>query len=76
MNTENGHTKDINQYPANVLAVYPKKMKYRYNWNAPLLVSPHEPNTIYHAGQVLFKTTDGGLNWAVISPESDEKMIL
>jgi photosystem II stability/assembly factor-like uncharacterized protein len=69
LNTENGHTKDINQYPANVLAVYPKKMKYRYNWNAPLLVSPHEPTTVYHAGQVLFKTTDGGLNWSVISPD-------
>lgn len=69
LNTENGHTKDINQYPANVLALYPKNMKYRYNWNAPILASPHDPKTIYHGGQVLFKTTDGGLNWAVISPD-------
>jgi photosystem II stability/assembly factor-like uncharacterized protein len=69
LDTESGHSKDINQYPANVLAVQPKKMKYRYNWNAPIIVSPHDPKTIYHGGQVLFKTTDGGMNWAVISPD-------
>jgi photosystem II stability/assembly factor-like uncharacterized protein len=69
LNTENGHAKDINQYPANVLAVYPKNMKYRYNWNAPIIASPHDPNTIYHAGQVIFKTNDAGQTWSVISPD-------
>lgn len=69
LNTENGHTKEITQYPANVLAVHPKKMKYRYNWNAPIIASPHDPKIIYHAGQVLFKTTDGGMSWSVVSPD-------
>ena len=69
LNTENGHAKDINQYPANVLAVYPKNMKYRYNWNAPIIASPHDPNIIYHAGQVIFKTNDAGQTWSVISPD-------
>jgi len=69
LNTEDGHTKDITQYPANVLAMQPKKMKYRYNWNAPIVASPHNPGVIYHGGQLLFKTEDGGLNWSVISPD-------
>lgn len=69
LNTVNGHTKEITQYPANVLAMKPKSMKYRYNWNAPIIASPHDYKTIYHAGQFVFKTTDGGINWSVVSPD-------
>ncbi len=69
LNTENGHTKEITQYPANILAVQPKKMRYRYNWNAPLIASVHDPKTIYHAGHMVFRTSNGGLSWDVISPD-------
>lgn len=62
-------TKDIMEYPAAYEGVAPKKMKYRFNWNAPLINSPHDPKTIYHAGNVLFKTTNGGMSWTVISPD-------
>ncbi|HRJ29387.1 MAG TPA: glycosyl hydrolase [Cyclobacteriaceae bacterium] len=65
----NNHAKDIRQYPANVLAYDAKDMKYRFNWNAPIIASPHDYKTIYHGGNVLFKTTDGGLSWEVISPD-------
>lgn len=61
--------KDIQAYPSVNLAVEPKKMRYRFNWNAPIIASPHDPNTIYHAGNVLFKTTNGGISWDVISPD-------
>lgn len=64
-----GEVKDIQEYPATNLGFKPRQMKYRFNWNAPLINSPHDPKTIYHAGNVLFKTTDGGLNWEVISPD-------
>ena len=43
--------------------------KYRFQWTAPLLVSPHDPNTLYAGANVLFKTTDGGQSWTVISPD-------
>jgi photosystem II stability/assembly factor-like uncharacterized protein len=43
--------------------------KYRFQWTAPLLISPHDPNTLYYGGNVLFKTTDGGQRWTVISPD-------
>lgn len=62
-------TKDIMQYPSISLGQAPKTMRYRYNWNAPIVASPHDPATIYHAGNVLFKTTDGGLHWQTISPD-------
>jgi photosystem II stability/assembly factor-like uncharacterized protein len=64
-----GEVKDIQEYPSINLAWAPKKMKYRFNWNAPLINSPSNAKVMYHAGNVLFKTTDGGLSWAVISPD-------
>lgn len=64
-----GQAKDVQEYPSINLAYAPKKLKYRFNWNAPLINSPHNAKTMYHAGNVLFKTTNGGLSWDVISPD-------
>lgn len=61
--------KDIQAYPSMNLAIQPRDMKYRFNWNAPIIASPHDPTTIYHAANVLLKTTNGGINWEVISPD-------
>jgi photosystem II stability/assembly factor-like uncharacterized protein len=46
-----------------------KDMKYRYNWNAPIIWSRWEPNTFYHGAQVLLKTTDMGKTWKEVSPD-------
>jgi photosystem II stability/assembly factor-like uncharacterized protein len=43
--------------------------KYRFQWTAPILISPHNPNLIYTAGNVVFKTTDQGQSWTPISPD-------
>ncbi|HYW75169.1 MAG TPA: hypothetical protein VFA48_00880 [Gammaproteobacteria bacterium] len=43
--------------------------KYRFNWTTPLAVSPHHANTVYIGAQVLFKSTNGGKTWKVISPD-------
>ncbi|MEZ5043462.1 MAG: glycosyl hydrolase [Saprospiraceae bacterium] len=69
LNTETGEGKDIMEYASLNLAVKPKDLKYRFNWNAPIITSPHDPKTIYHAANVVFKTTNGGLDWEVISPD-------
>lgn len=61
--------KMIKQYPELGLSIAPKDAKYRYNWNAPIISSPHNRKTIYHAGNVVFKTTDGGISWDVVSPD-------
>lgn len=47
----------------------PADLKYRFNWTSPIAVSPADANTVYLGGNVLFKTTDGGHHWLVISPD-------
>ena len=69
LNRKTNETKDVQAYPSLNLAIEPKDMKYRFNWNAPIVASPHDPKTIYHGGNVLFKTTNGGMSWEVISPD-------
>jgi len=61
--------KPIKTYPELGLSIQPKDFKFRYNWNAPIISSPQDRNTIYHAGNVVFKTQDGGHSWEVISPD-------
>ena len=39
----------------------------RYNWDAPILVSPHDPKRIYHASQRVWKSDDRGDSWEAIS---------
>lgn len=46
-----------------------KDMKYRYNWNAPIIRSQHEPNTYYHGAQLLLRTRDNGYSWEEVSPD-------
>jgi hypothetical protein len=43
--------------------------KYRFLRTAPVIFSPLDPRFLYFAGNVLFKTTDGGNRWEVISPD-------
>ena len=54
--------------PIQYQALQPKDMKYRFNWNAPIIRSMHE-DAFYHAGNILFKTTDLGKSWKAISPD-------
>src|SRR5438477_639537 len=43
--------------------------KYRFNRTAPLIFSPVDPHILYLGSNVLFKTTDGGISWEIISPD-------
>jgi hypothetical protein len=45
------------------------ELKYRFNWNTPIIPSPHDPDTVYVGGNVVFKSTDFGTTWSVISPD-------
>jgi len=47
----------------------PNDIKYRCHWTAPLAVDPFDHNTVYYGCQVIFKTTNAGQSWSVISPD-------
>ncbi len=68
-NTNTGEYKAINEYPELGLSKAPQDAKYRFNWNAPIITSPFNRSVVYHAGNRVFKTQDGGQNWQVISPD-------
>lgn len=67
METESG--RDIRAYPELAFGVSASERKYRFNWNAPIVVSKHDPSVIYHAGNVVLKSTDRGYSWQEISPD-------
>ncbi len=64
-----GQEKNVTPWPINPIGQPAIEQKYRFQWTEPIAFSPHSPNTLYFAAQVLFKTTDGGMNWQIISPD-------
>ena len=69
LDTHTGEGVGVMIHPVQYQAMQPKDMKYRFNWNAPILYSKHEKGVYYHAGNHLFKTKDMGKSWEVISPD-------
>jgi photosystem II stability/assembly factor-like uncharacterized protein len=61
-NRTTGQTQDVSP-------VVLRTGKYRFNRTAPLIFSPADPHTLYLGSNVLFKTTDVGNSWQVISPD-------
>jgi len=53
----------------NIYGHNPKDLKYRFQRVAPIHVSPHNPDVVYHGSQYLHKTTNDGMSWETISPD-------
>jgi photosystem II stability/assembly factor-like uncharacterized protein len=64
-----GEEQAINPWPVNPIGWPAADVKHRFQWTEPIAFSPHDPKTMYFAGEVLFKTTDGGMSWTIISPD-------
>ena len=64
-----GQVKDIAVQPEITDGEGAATLEHRFQWTAPILISPHDPNTLYHGGERLFKTTDAGMHWEAISPD-------
>ncbi|MFZ1903991.1 MAG: hypothetical protein WAU56_01225 [Steroidobacteraceae bacterium] len=47
----------------------PDVLKYRCHWTPPLAIDPFDHNTVYYGCQVIFRTSDAGLTWSVVSPD-------
>src|SRR5438034_789494 len=63
-----GQLRDVNPYPNNPMGWGAGDIKYRFQWNFPLVFSPHDQSTLYSAANVLFKSTNEGQSWEVMSP--------
>jgi len=65
---------------SNIYGHNPKDLKYRFQRVAPIHVSPHNPNVVYHGSQYLHKTVTDGLIWETISPDltafEDDKQVI
>lgn len=64
-----GHSRMVQDYPQLHDGLPLHKVKYRFQWNAPITISPHNSDVLYHCSQFVHKTTDGGQTWSVISPD-------
>jgi photosystem II stability/assembly factor-like uncharacterized protein len=69
LHTDAKEGKPIMVAPIQYQSLQPRHMLYRFNWNAPIVHSIHEPGTFYHAGNHVFKTIDLGANWQPVSPD-------
>ena len=59
----------LDPWPVNPIGWAAADVKHRFQWTEPIVFSPHDPKTLYFAAEVLFKTTDAGMSWTVISPD-------
>jgi photosystem II stability/assembly factor-like uncharacterized protein len=65
--TEEAHL--ISPAPVNMDGSAAADQKYRFQWTAPIVISSFDPHTLYIAAQVLFRSTDAGQTWSIISPD-------
>ncbi|MFK7774697.1 MAG: WD40/YVTN/BNR-like repeat-containing protein [Saprospiraceae bacterium] len=65
----NGQTRSTNVWPFNPAGSGAEVMKYRFNWNYPIMFSPHNPKKLYAGSNYLHVTTNEGQSWQVISPD-------
>lgn len=61
--------RQIEVWPEATFGSPAKDVKYRFQWTFPLLISPHDRNTVYVTSQHVHKTTNGGQTWTLASPD-------
>ena len=64
-----GSERDVNPWPDNPMGHDAADPKYRFQWTYPIVISPHDPNTLYVGSSVVFKSTNDGQSFAPISPD-------
>src|SRR5215471_12577855 len=64
-----GEIREVVAWPQLAIGQAAKDLKYRFQWDAPIVISPNDPNTLYHASQILLRSRDEGQTWQEISPD-------
>jgi photosystem II stability/assembly factor-like uncharacterized protein len=65
----NRQYRDVEVWPETVSGATAAEVKYRFNWEFPVTISPHDHNKVYVGSQYVHVTTDGGNSWQIISPD-------
>lgn len=68
-NHKTGQTRGVHVWPDNPMGAGVESMKYRFQWNFPLLFSPHDSKLLYAGANMLFASRNGGQSWDAISPD-------
>jgi len=76
--SQNGGLVRFDKQSGETVSIQPKpragESAYNFNWDSPLMVSPHDSKTIYYAANKLFRSRDRGDSWEVISDELDQNI--
>ena len=64
-----GQARNVEVWPEQASGATAADLKYRFNWEFPVLISPHDHKKVYVGSQFVHVTTDGGDSWKVISPD-------
>ncbi len=74
----NGHFTKYDEHTGQIQDIAPwfgarahqaSELKHRFQWTAPMALSPHDPSVLYLGGEAVFKTANGGMSWTAISPD-------
>ena len=69
LNHKTGTVRAINVWPDNPMGHGAEGMKYRFQWNFPILFSKHNPNKLYTFSQHVHVTENEGQSWKIISDD-------
>ncbi|HEV2616466.1 MAG TPA: hypothetical protein VGU63_07645, partial [Candidatus Acidoferrales bacterium] len=68
-NVANRQAREVEVWPETTNGAPAADVKYRFNWEFPIAISPEDHNKVYTGSQYVHETTDGGNSWQVISPD-------
>jgi photosystem II stability/assembly factor-like uncharacterized protein len=68
-NLKNHQARQVEVWPETTIGAPAADVKYRFNWEFPITISPHDHHKVYVGSQYVHVTTDGGNSWQVISPD-------
>jgi len=68
-NEKTDQSRNVMVYPQLQLGQKPTELRERFQWNAPIVVNPHDADVLYHASQRVWKSTDRGMTWTRISDD-------
>jgi photosystem II stability/assembly factor-like uncharacterized protein len=69
MDLETRQVHNVEVWPKSTIGWPAAELRYRFVWDPPLVISPHDNERVYTASQHVHVTTDRGMSWQVVSPD-------